>query len=184
MKEAKNQITQRQERREIPRDAPIDWRAPIEHFFIGGTPPPINGKYIDVIDLIKKAQEGNGESLRILLTPMSLQEEKSRLKEVGRKREDIKNEKSNRGAMTIFDIDWQMDLGKKHMFLWTEPSAIDKRGQIKEEWKIWILDTNRETVKNTKLIRGLSLQKNIEQWFSLETVKGKPYKLLKLNIGK
>lgn len=184
MTEIKNQITQTQETREIQREAPVDWRAPIEHFFIGSTPPPIKGKYIDVIDLLEKIQKGDRESLRILLTPMSLQEETRRLKKVREEREIVREEKGNRGIMTIFDIEWQLNLGENNMSLQIEPSPIDDKGRIKGVWRILILDNNNKTVENPTLIRGISLKKNKEQWFSLEVVKKKPYKLLKLNLGK
>lgn len=185
MTEIRNQITQTQKSREILRDAPVDWRAPIEHLFIGSTPPPVKGKYIEVRGLLKKAQEGDGESLGILLTPMALQEETRRLKDVRRERKWEKEEKGNTGMMTIFDIEWQIDLSlRQHMSLWIEPSPIDDEGRIRGEWKIWVLDSKENIVEDPESIRDLSLREDNKQWFSLETVKGKPYKLLKLNFGK
>ncbi|MDO8621085.1 MAG: hypothetical protein Q7R31_02285 [Candidatus Levybacteria bacterium] len=183
MTEVNAQITQVQEPREIPMYA-LDWRAPIEHLFIGSTPPPVKGKYIDVRGLLKKVQEGDKESLRILLTPMTLQEETRRLKDVRLLRNEEKEEKGSTGIIALFDLDWQIDLdSEKHMSLWVEPSLIDDEGQIKAEWKIWILDNNRKTVNDPALIRGLLLKKNNEQWFRLETVGNEPYKVLKLTFG-
>lgn len=162
--------------------------SPLEHQMRGSTPwMGDTAIQLAEVDALKEASlRGDMDARRKLLTPIAIQEQGLTPEVLASVQQERARERKTQeeGDLTLLlDEPSSIKLGQQNAKLYCEPSDVDDNGQIGTKMKVYLLDKTTSTViKDENLWQDLAIDETEKQWFSIEQVPHKNYRLLVAHV--